>query len=259
MRIDGYIVYVKNNATNFGEDTRIFDALKVIAERFLENAFSIEKGNVTFVVSSALMVKFDDEELWVSDGVINEANVANTDAQRTLKIHSRFSADFKNRTIYVYRDASGVRCLYHAITANGALFSSDEALICFALGSFALDGESLKQSIALGYIYDEERTAFENVKQHLPGMIYKYTYGGTKLKAQMQNKASKAKARKYKSIAEATDTFSKIFENTVKYAVSTDTKKAFFLSGGVDSTAIAIAAKKFLPEVNTIRISSIIT
>ena len=147
--------------------------------------------------------------------------------------------DLETKQAFFCRDYTGIKPLFYSVNRDGIFFSSD-AWFLYSLSDKRLNSQSCKFYFQFGFT-PKETTLIENVKKILPSHVASYDFENRKIKE-----------RSYFNVLEKNDHKKKdhkfleedLFEVVKKNLIS-DTKVGVFLSGGIDSTIIAILAKKF--------------
>lgn len=149
----------------------------------------------------------------------------------------------KNKKILV-RDRIGIKPMYYAKSNNTVLFASEIKSIKEEIKTTP-DKIALEESNIFGYISDTDRTLYNEIKQVNPGEtividkelnITKHNYWNKQKARYSDSKDSYAETEK-----ELKDKILKSFDKVFSHG---EGKKGIYLSGGLDSTIIAYAAKK---------------
>lgn len=162
------------------------------------------------------------------------------------KLEGMFSFVFydnKKETIYLCRDSLGKKPLYYEVEKNFIRWSS--ASNSFNNDRTILSTNALLNYLSLGYILDPH-TGFKNINSVLPGECISYN-----IKSQKINKEIFKDNILFKiEIAEHNqETFKEIFSRSVLSRTENHNKVAISLSGGLDSSLIAIEMSKLEKEV----------
>ena len=146
--------------------------------------------------------------------------------------------DLKKKDIIFSRDYTGIKPLYYHINSDGIFFSSD-AWFTYSISDKEIDPYSCKYYFQFGFT-PKANTLIKKVKKVLPRNILKYNYDTHDI-----NEIEYFKIP-YDKNHHRLDT--KILENnlsdTIEKNLISDTKVGIFLSGGIDSSIIAILSKK---------------
>jgi asparagine synthase (glutamine-hydrolysing) len=157
--------------------------------------------------------------------------------------------DTQTKDLIIVRDQFGIKPLYYYHKENTLLFGSEiKAFTDFPNFDKSLDYEALVNY--LNFLWSPgEKTPFEFVKKLLPGHL---------MQLNLEN-AGHIKIEKYyeipftgqystKTEAELIDELDELLLKAVKRQLLADVPVGFFLSGGLDSSAIVAMAKRIMPE-----------
>ena len=227
MLIKGFIGFWGNKNENL--------ISKEFCEKYsmsISNSVSFFTERYTVIVSREYVTYFKDGILKLVSGIECASGFGQ------LKIVTEIT----DESLLMQRDRWGSRMLYYIREKGNIYFSSDvRFLLELPINSInEYSEESLLECSTLGYIFDESRTIYKKIKQ-LPRNSRLTANNG--LIAVNKNVVQINKDR-YHSLDEAESVFTSIFERTLKNTNELIGNKAFLLSGGMDSTAIAIAASK---------------
>ena len=150
--------------------------------------------------------------------------------------------DIKQNRVFCARDRLGIKPFYYAISREKFAFASEMKAL-FELPSIRpeLNRTMLPEFFALGYISSDE-TLFAGVRKLMPGHRLTLNLG--------PNAAAQPKIEKYwdldisrrvelRSEEECIAQFRELFDDTVRMHLMSDVPLGVFLSGGLDSSAIA--------------------
>lgn len=145
-------------------------------------------------------------------------------------------------TLFLARDRLGIKPLYHRVTHEGIAFASEvRALLASGTAERKLSTEGLRGYLETGSVQDPD-TLVEGVFNLLPGHHLTWTKSGVR-------------AEKYWSIPppsrdlvtdprEAAQLMGQELETAVRLRLISDVPVGVFLSGGYDSSAIALLAAR---------------
>lgn len=208
---------------------------KELCEKYgmsISNSVSFFTERYTVIVSREYVTYFKDGILKLVSGIECSSGFGQ------LKIVT----EINETSLMIQRDRWGSRMLYYLKEKSNIYFSSDiRFLLELPINNInEYSEESLLECSTLGYIFDESRTIYKMIKQ-LPRNSSLTVNNG----AMAINKCViQVNKDKYHSFDEAELDFTSTFECTLKNTNELTGNKAFLLSGGMDSTAIAIAASK---------------
>ncbi|MGY2077343.1 asparagine synthase (glutamine-hydrolyzing) [Blastococcus sp. SYSU DS0828] len=162
--------------------------------------------------------------------------------------------DSQTRTVFGARDPFGIKPLFTTRLADGAIaFSSEKkALLELLGGSVAaggVDGASLQHYLTLQYV-PEPATLHRGIRRIESGTSF--TVADGELTTQryfhpdfpLRPVAKDEQQALYDRIAE-------VLDDSVRVHMRADVTVGSFLSGGIDSTAIAALAKRYNPDLRT--------
>lgn len=145
------------------------------------------------------------------------------------------------QTVEIRRDTRGVHTVYYCRDTYGTFwFSSDIRFLLVLAGSRTYDRTALQQMAVLGYVYDDSLTLYEGVLQVPRGTACILSRDSCRLE-HGECRAASAASDSFESFREA---FRSALSASVEKSLDLAVRKAFFLSGGMDSAAIAIAASR---------------
>lgn len=157
--------------------------------------------------------------------------------------------DREGRRLFCARDRLGIKPFYYYWDGRLFAFASEiKALLEHPAISASLEESLLPEYLAFGYV-SEERTLFSGIRKLMPGHI---------LTLQACDGAEELETRRYWEIPrprhfEQCDEVSWVrecrsrLEETVRLRLMSDVPLGMFLSGGVDSSAIAALMKRMTP------------
>jgi asparagine synthase (glutamine-hydrolysing) len=144
--------------------------------------------------------------------------------------------------IYLVRDFTGTKPLYYSTNKHGLFFSS-EAWFQYSISNKQINTESFKFYLTYGFS-PINQTLIDNVKKIEPGTYITYD-----LEKKTYTKNNYFELTKKKSSEFDKEGLSELISETIKKNLITDTKIGIFLSGGLDSSLLAVTAKEFSPNI----------
>ena len=148
--------------------------------------------------------------------------------------------DGRTRTFMAARDRAGEKPLYYAETPAGLLVGSEiKALLAHGSLSREMDLEALDQFLTYEYII-APRTIFSAVRK-LPAAHY-LLYREGELSIHRYWDAAAVRVREWEE-AEAVEALRATFSTAVRRQMMADVPLGVFLSGGVDSSAVAVCMR----------------
>ena len=149
--------------------------------------------------------------------------------------------DGRTRTLLAARDRAGEKPLYYAQTPSGLLLGSEiKALLSRAEVSREVDLEAIDQFLTYEYII-APRTIFKHIHK-LPAAHYlRYRDGAIEVRRYWD--AADVPVRAW-SEAEARDAVREMLAEAVRSQMMADVPIGLFLSGGIDSSAVAVLLRE---------------
>ena len=140
--------------------------------------------------------------------------------------------------VWLARDPFGIKPLYYRQVSGKLAFASEPRALLGA-GRIEIETEPLDDLLALNYATGRQ-TPFRGVRRVKPGEVAEVVYG--RLAPKRNRPALPAPTpgtRPPRNEAEALDQLDKVLEDTVRVHQRSDVPYGLFLSGGIDSAAIA--------------------
>lgn len=211
----------------------------------ITNSVFFKNEKCTVIVSKDLLNEISEESIEIASGKCDSMEAYSMIT--TIKIN--------NKKFLATRDRWGTRTFYYCQVKEGIYFASDiRFLLSLSIEDInQYDEEALTESSTLGYILSADKTLFAHIKQ-LP-RNYKISWDNGVFCIERNNILSVDKSR-FASIDEAYNAFSSTFKSAVASAIEITGSKAFLLSGGMDSTAVALAASENIGRIDTISFAS---
>lgn len=142
----------------------------------------------------------------------------------------------KNNSLLLGRDYLGKKPLYYSFGPNYFIFSSQINVVKGYIKNLTLDSNSISTYLKLGYVVSPN-TMYSEIKSVMPGETLKID-----LKTQMIYSNSTFTPNKL--IDPNNNSIQAILNNSILDRVSGHNKFAISLSGGIDSSLIALSSKK---------------
>ncbi|KAJ7034081.1 putative asparagine synthase [Mycena alexandri] len=162
--------------------------------------------------------------------------------------------DAKRRLLFVARDRFGIKPLYYTVS-NGRIMFASEIKAFMGLGwQAAWDVESIAQSGE----FSDDRTVFRGVKKLAPGnFVLCRSSGYMKVQAYWDLSYSAATTQPTVSVESMISTVREHLVESVRLRLRSDVPLAVYLSGGLDSSAVAGIATHLLRQNDpTARVST---
>ena len=155
--------------------------------------------------------------------------------------------DSRRRQLLLARDRLGIKPLYYSVTEDGAIYFASEIKAILQSGAIKpeLNYSGLSDYAANRYTSGED-TLFRQVKRLLPGHTLTWQEG--KIEVNRYWDLSFAKNDVLQSDAEYIEQFRELFRESVQLRLMADVPLGMFLSGGIDSSAIAAEMSKLVDK-----------
>lgn len=157
--------------------------------------------------------------------------------------------DQRKRELFMARDRLGVKPLYYAHTTDGSLYFASEIKSILAARAVApqINYAALSDYLA-NHAPSGEETLFAGIKRLLPGHTMLWRDGQIKIEKYWDVNFARAghepRRRDEDYIAEWSD----LFRTSVRLRLMADVPLGMFLSGGIDSSAIAAMMSQMVDE-----------
>ena len=147
--------------------------------------------------------------------------------------------DQRKQELFIARDRLGVKPLYYYHADDGSLYFGSEIKTFFAAGALKpeLNYNALPDYLA-NHAPSGSKTLFHGVKRLLPGHTITWRDGKIQLGRYWDVSFSKAKDEGH-SDRDYIEQWKELFRTSVKLRLMADVPLGMFLSGGIDSSAIA--------------------
>ena len=160
--------------------------------------------------------------------------------------------DQRKQELFIARDRLGVKPLYYFHAADGSLYFGSEIKTLFAAGALKpeLNYAALPDYLA-NHAPSGETTLFQGVKRLLPGHTLVWRDGKININRYWDVSFVKAKDEGYarpRSDSDYIEQWSELFRTSVKLRLMADVPLGMFLSGGIDSSAIAAVMSGMVAE-----------
>lgn len=155
--------------------------------------------------------------------------------------------DAKKKQLFVARDRLGVKPLYYALLDDGSLYFASEIKAIFQAGvEPKLNYAALPDYLA-NHAPSGEDTLYSGVKRLLPGHSLTWRDGKIEIKKYWDVSFAKIETNG-RSDADYIAEWSELFRNSVRLRLMADVPLGMFLSGGIDSSAIAAVMSTMVDE-----------
>ena len=156
--------------------------------------------------------------------------------------------DRNKRELFIARDRLGIKPLYYVHSDDGSLYFASEikALLEARAVKPELNYAALSDYLA-NHATSGEETLFVNVKRLMPGHMLTWRDGEIKLKKYWDVSFAKS-AQDGRSGQDYIAEWSELFRKSVQLRLMADVPLGMFLSGGIDSSAIAAVMSTLVDE-----------
>lgn len=155
--------------------------------------------------------------------------------------------DANKNELFIARDRLGVKPLYYVYDETGSLFFASETKGLLEAGAVApeLNYAVLPEQFA-NHGTNGTDTLLQGVKRLLPGHFLRWSNGKIEIKKYWD--VSYQPKAVYKNERDAVEEWRELFNESVRLRLMADVPLGMFLSGGIDSSAIAAAMATMVDE-----------
>ncbi len=159
--------------------------------------------------------------------------------------------DRRKKELFIARDRLGVKPLYYAHTEDGSLYFASEIKALLVAGAVRPD---LNFKALPGYFANHatsgEETLFRGIKRLMPGHSMIWRDGNLRIQEywDVHFKSDEQERLASRSDSDLIDEWLDLFNHSVRLRLMADVPLGMFLSGGIDSSAIAAAMSKMVSE-----------
>jgi asparagine synthase (glutamine-hydrolysing) len=156
--------------------------------------------------------------------------------------------DQPKRELFIARDRLGVKPLYYAQTNDGSLYFASEIKALFETGAIKpeMNYRALPDYLA-NHAPSGEETLFSGIKRLLPGHSLLLRDGTLEIERYWNLSFQKNESAS-RSDADYVAEWSELFRESVRLRLMSDVPLGMFLSGGIDSSAIAAVMSGMVAE-----------
>jgi len=162
--------------------------------------------------------------------------------------------DTETKTMFAARDQFGIKPLYYATTPAGTVFASEKKSILEMAGRIGLglelDRRAIEHYVDLQYVPEPE-SLHEEIRRVESGSTVTLTPGGEVVSERYFRPAFRSTPVNADTEQALYDRIARALEDSVEKHMRADVTVGSFLSGGIDSTAIAALAKRHNPNLLT--------
>jgi asparagine synthase (glutamine-hydrolysing) len=151
--------------------------------------------------------------------------------------------DDRRKRLTLVRDRLGIKPLYYAVVGDTLIFGSEiKAILASDLLEPAVAEGAVPEYLAFGYLAGEE-TMFRGIRKLPPGHILIWDRGRVETRRYW---SLQFKPDSRRSDAELAEELNRLFHESVRLRLMSDVPLGVFLSGGLDSTAIAAVMSRLV-------------
>ena len=198
---------------------------------FRELRNELEEQSIKFIGNSDTEVILRAYEIWGLNGL--------------KKLEGMFSFGIWDKNLnrlILMRDRFGIKPLFYSFINNALIFGSEiKAIKASKIFKRELNNQSLAEFLWYGNSF-EDRTIYSNIKSLLPGnwLVFQNNKMTIEKYWELEDWTNKEKFKGSKE--ECIEILNNKFQQAVERHYSADVPVSLFLSGGIDSSAIALAA-----------------
>lgn len=186
---------------------------------------------------------------------------SDTDSEVIIPLYKKYKKDFvkhlkgmfaivivDKEQILLARDKFGIKPLYYYHHGEKLIFGSEiKSLLQYPEVPADLDLESLEELMVFGYIFSNDRTLLRDIYQVPPGCLVAFDGNSLAQQSYYQMPAPFYLSNGDLDYNESVRQLSEIFINTFElFHKHGDSEKGIYLSGGVDSTLMAVLSREIL-------------
>ena len=155
--------------------------------------------------------------------------------------------DARRRTLFIARDRLGIKPLYYNISSERIVFGSEiKVLLTHPSVHPEFRRDSLPEFLAFGYLSGSE-TFYKNISKLMPGHWMEISERGD-LRIEQYWDLQLGPAEGSRTEADYVNSYRELLEGAVNSHLMSDVPLGVFLSGGVDSSAVAALMTKIRRE-----------
>ncbi|HEX8179975.1 MAG TPA: asparagine synthase (glutamine-hydrolyzing) [Pyrinomonadaceae bacterium] len=157
--------------------------------------------------------------------------------------------DSRRRELFIARDRLGVKPLYYVETPDGSLYFASEikALLAARAITPEINYAALPDYLANHATSDTE-TLFCGIKRLLPGHTLRWRDGDVQISRYWDISFARADEATGRSDDDYVEEWTELFRTSVRLRLMADVPLGMFLSGGIDSSAIAAVMSGMVAE-----------
>lgn len=155
----------------------------------------------------------------------------------------------KAKELFIARDRLGIKPLYYVHAADGSLYFASEIKALLVAGAVRpeLNHAALPDYLA-NHATSDDTTLFAGVRRLLPGHTLLWQDGKVRIERYWDARPGELAASQSRSVTEYVAEWRELFQTSVKLRLMADVPLGVFLSGGIDSSAIAGVMSQMVAE-----------
>jgi asparagine synthase (glutamine-hydrolysing) len=151
--------------------------------------------------------------------------------------------DARRQRLFIARDRLGIKPLYYQLTSQRIVFGSEiKVVVAFPGSSAELDRAVLPEYLAFGYLSGEQ-TFYNGIRKLMPGHWMEIDPSG-QIRIEQYWDLAATESEHTQSESYYVQTYREMLEQAVGSHLMSDVPLGVFLSGGVDSSAVAALMTK---------------
>lgn len=158
--------------------------------------------------------------------------------------------DSETQVAFGARDMFGIKPLYYAELPDGYAFASEAKSLRTMTGAAVVDEQALAHYLVLQYVPEPE-SADANLRRIESGTTFTVRGGELTHYRYFRPRFAPTRVRGAQATQELHEQILEVLDDSVAKHMRADVTVGSFLSGGIDSTAIAALAKKYNPNLLT--------
>ena len=206
----------------------------------------------------------------LKDQVSSEPFTSQGDIEVALHLYRKLGSSFLNhlngmyagaiydplkQKLLLFRDRFGIKPLYYTKWNNNFIFASEiKPLLSGSLRPKKINKKQIPTYFTYRYVPGEE-TMFDGVKSLPPGSFLEYNLNNKTYKIQRYWNPKFNREDNKMSLGNASKKLNELMKDAVKIRLRADVEVGAFLSGGIDSSAVASIAAQSKPDINLFTIS----
>lgn len=152
--------------------------------------------------------------------------------------------DKKNQEIFCARDRFGVKPFYYATINNQWVFGSEIKQLLTLQDKATVNKQILADYLIIGFEEHQETTFFENISKLMPAHYLTYNLAQHTYKIEKYYEVKINSALANLNEEDSIQAYKNVFESSINLRLRSDVKVGTCLSGGIDSSAVALFASK---------------